>query len=114
MRELRVNTIRERGVPVVVVSGEIDVHSSTRLADELASADGNVVVDLCAVTFIDSTGLRTLVADQQRRAIRGGRLAVACSQTSPLERLLELTKLVDLLETYPSREDALDALASPV
>lgn len=114
MRELRVNTARERGVPVLIVAGEIDIHSSTKLDDALASTDGSLVVDLCDVTFIDSTGLRTLVADQQRRCVRGDRLAVACSDASPSRRLLELTEMTGLFETYASREEALDALASVV
>jgi len=68
---------------IVVATGEIDVHTASALHDAIdrAPAGTRVVVDLSAVTFMDSSGLGVLVAAQQRRAgalvVRGPCASVA-------------------------------------
>jgi anti-sigma B factor antagonist len=61
---------------VVVVVGDVDIHSAEKLHDHLErlTAEGaiEVVLDLGRMPFIDSTGLGTLVAARKRvRAIGG-------------------------------------------
>jgi anti-sigma B factor antagonist len=59
-----------------------------------------LIVDLQAVTYIDSTALASLVTMHQRAAAAGGELKLANVQT-PVRVLLELTRLhlvFDLLE----------------
>ena len=69
----------------LVLSGEIDSYTAPDLADRLAGDPPVEVVDLSAVTFIDSSGLRTLVEahrSRQRRRLRGsccGHRARPCS-----------------------------------
>ena len=73
---LSVTVRREPDRASVVVHGEIDVLYVENLASELAAAaDGDaprVEVDLSGVTFIDSTGINTLV--------KGRRLATAAGK----------------------------------
>ena len=68
--DLVVRHALEGGVATVVVGGEIDSHSAPRLEETLVSlVEGGatrVVLDLGGVGFIDSSGLRVLIATRKR------------------------------------------------
>lgn len=60
---------------VVAVSGEVDIATSPNLAEALVQfADGDVIVDLSHVTFIDASGLSALIAAKRHIERRNGRL----------------------------------------
>src|SRR3954463_14949537 len=71
-------------VPVVAVSGEVDVYSAPELKESLAtllqSGEKSVVVDLSDVAFRDSTGLGALVEARAATSDAGGKLPIVCSQ----------------------------------
>ncbi len=112
MNAPRIEAGWERSVRVLEVVGEIDMYSSKELAKALVDASGGLVVDLGGVSFIDSSGVQTLVAEQQRRAVEGGRLVLVCVPGGILRRVLEVTETAVLFETYASRAEAVDAVAS--
>jgi anti-anti-sigma factor len=77
------------------VNGELDASTSPSLAAacaELPPGGGQVDVDLGGVTFIDSSGLRILIALSDRAAA-DGRKVVVVSASNPVRRLLEITGL---------------------
>ena len=82
----------------IVARGQIDLFSAPRFKTALADAidDGavDVVVDLTAVDFVDSTALGVLVAVHKRLGLLGGTLAII-SGDETLRRVLELTGLAD-------------------
>ena len=82
------------------VGGELDLAASSTLRAalaELAHGDGDVTIDLSAVTFIDSTALRVLVHAHSEAAAAGGRLIVA--DPSPVVvRVLQVAGLFTLLD----------------
>jgi anti-sigma B factor antagonist len=65
-------SISQRGeVPVLAITGEVDLATVPRLRDQLVRIASDhpgvpVVADLDGVTFIDSTGLGVLVGAQRR------------------------------------------------
>jgi anti-sigma B factor antagonist len=77
---LQVSVSDDAGYAVVTVAGEVDVTTASYLRDPLDDlvARGVVehVVDLRAVTFLDSTGLGILVADHKAVCARGGSLQI--------------------------------------
>jgi anti-sigma B factor antagonist len=85
----------------VVLRGELDIATSPRLEEELesveASLPGLILVDLRAVDFIDSTGLRTLLGADARAREGGRRLAIVRGPKA-VDRVFEVTKLDDRLE----------------
>jgi anti-sigma B factor antagonist len=95
-------TVTTRGDGTVVVSGEVDLFSAPRLEQVVDGAvldgEGDVVIDLAGVRFMDSAGLNILIRcfkplDQQ------GRRLVLRSPQAAVRRTLELggiTTLVDL------------------
>lgn len=80
-----------------MVSGEIDAHSVTSLSDHLSectATDGDVVIDMSAVTFMDSSGLRLLI-DLRQRTEAAPHDLVLRSPSAAVLRLLEVAGLDD-------------------
>ena len=96
---------------VVVLRGELDVATVPTFRDAINPlADdetvGCICVDLVEVTFIDSTGLMTLLNALRRVVRREGRLVIACNNPTVL-RLFEATRTDATFEIVPTREQAL-------
>ena len=102
----RVRREDEADVAVVVVEGDVDLATAPELRRELESipADSKVVVDLCETRFMDSTGLRVLLA--AHFALHGG-IRVACKPAGPISRLFDVTFAGQQLRMYESRAEAL-------
>jgi anti-sigma B factor antagonist len=67
----------QEATETIALSGEIDVAATEAVRTQLDAASAPTVrVDLCAVTFLDSTGLRVLIETAQRLAGEGRRLIV--------------------------------------
>jgi anti-sigma B factor antagonist len=90
--------------------GELDVSTVPGFRRALQSAidDGieGIVVDLVDVTFIDSTGLMTLLNALRRIVRRNGHLVLACANPTVL-RLFEVTRSDTTFEIVATREQAL-------
>jgi anti-sigma B factor antagonist len=96
---------------VVALRGELDVATVPAFREALnpLAEDETVqciVVDLVEVTFIDSTGLMTLLNALRRVVRREGRLVIACNNPTVL-RLFEATRTDATFEIVPTREQAL-------
>jgi anti-anti-sigma factor len=52
---------REEGATRLTLRGELDLGTAAQLEQALAEADGNVLLDLRGLTFMDSTGVRVLL-----------------------------------------------------
>lgn len=81
---------------VVGVTGEIDVASAPVLRDTLLAQLNrgveSLVVDLRGVTFIDSTGIGSLLRVHHRQGLLGGEVHFVADQPSVL-RVLDLMQL---------------------
>lgn len=95
---------------VVRVAGEIDVASADRLRERLARAvaEGgtDLVVDLTAVTFMDSTGLGLLVGTLKRVRTAGGRMALVID-SDQLMKIFTITGLHQVFAIHPTLDAAL-------
>ena len=81
---------------ILLVAGEIDLATRDQLRECLAPLHGNVVVDLSAVTFLDSSGIATIVAQASRMADEGATLKLR-GASSVVARVLHITGLDDLI-----------------
>jgi anti-anti-sigma factor len=95
---------------VIAPEGELDLHSVHALVaqlDEVVGADcPPVIVDLSAVTLVDSTALGAIMRTQHRFDRRGQQLSVVAPNGSAAAVLLELTGLRSL-SVFRSRDAAL-------
>lgn len=94
----------------VVATGEIDLATVDRFAAAIAraeqDAEDRVVLDLRAVTFVDSSGLRAMLEAYRRGLGDGRRVAVVC-EPGPVRRLLEITgstTVIEVLDAPPGRD----------
>jgi anti-sigma B factor antagonist len=96
---------------VIAPEGELDLYTIPALAPELNEAAGaddpHVIIDLSAVTLVDSTALGAIVEAQRRITRQGRRLSVVAPHGSVAAVLLELTGLRSHLSVFVSREAAL-------
>jgi len=77
----------------VLVTGELDLATAPRLDSALTSALSDwalVVLDLSSVSFIDSTGLSTILAGVSTSQLNGGRLVISSTLGPQPRKLFEL------------------------
>ena len=97
---------------VVICEGELDMTTGPQLRDELAAVpDADLIIDLSAVGFIDSTGISILLNSLRRLDRTSRRLVVVCPPGPP-RRVFELTGLEETLKIVDSAEDARARLLS--
>lgn len=107
---LEVHLEQSGDVPVVRVVGEIDLATAPQLQSCLARIPADtraVIVDLTAVTFLDSTGLSVLVAGRKRLSEDGeeGDLRLVVSR-SLIQRVLDVTGLSNVFPVFATVEEA--------
>ncbi|MEU9313976.1 STAS domain-containing protein [Streptomyces sp. NPDC048256] len=96
-------------VQVVVLAGEID-HTTTGIFRQALATEGgfsrHTVIDLRAVTFMDSSGINVLVAANNAARAGNGWLRLAHTP-KPLAELLHIVGLDDVIDLYPTLDEAL-------
>ena len=109
-QEFRIEDRIDRGLPIISVVGEIDVATAPQLRESLHEVivedRATVVLDLLAVTFLDSSALGVLVGGLKRCRELGGELYIVV--TDP--RLKKIFEITGLNEVFP----IVDALADVV
>jgi anti-sigma B factor antagonist len=96
--DLRWETRRDGGTVTVAVLGELDLTGAEALDREVRRVEEQaerLVIDLRALEFVDSSGVKVLI-DAHRRAVaanRGLRVLPGQGQPARVLRLLEVTSL---------------------
>jgi anti-sigma B factor antagonist len=71
-------------IAVVTCIGELDVYGAQKLRDAFTALNNQglnrVLVDLSQVSYIDSTGMGTMIGALKRTRSVGGSLDLACNQ----------------------------------
>ena len=94
---LRLDTERIRDATVVSVWGDVDLTSFGAVESALAAARGGatvLVLDLRAVGFMDTSGLRLVISEQRRAEAGGYRFAVVCG-SAKMQRLFAIAGFPD-------------------
>jgi anti-sigma B factor antagonist len=98
-------------MPVVAVSGEVDLHAVPGFRSAMQDAESGVgeevsamIVDLREVEFMDSSGLGVLIGHHRRLEERAGALRIVAGEAA--SKILRLTSLDAVFEIYDSREQA--------
>jgi anti-sigma B factor antagonist len=110
--ELSVSKSGTDAVPVVAVSGEVDVYAAPTLREgltDLLQEGRSVVVDLTEVGFLDSTGLGALVAARTSASEHGAELPLVCTHQRIL-KLFTITGLDGVFKIYDSVDAAIEGL----
>ena len=109
--DLTLETRDVDGRTIVAVGGEIDVYTAPKLRDKItelvAAGVYDIVVDMEAVEFLDSTGLGVLVGGLKKVRAHDGSLHLICNQ----DRLLKIFRITGLAKVFVIHETAEAALA---
>lgn len=103
--EVRVDRIGEWDA--VVAIGEVDIGTTDVITAAIEEAGRRLVVDLTGATFMDSSGLATLMAAHNARAEEGS-LAVVCREGS-VRRLLQVSgvdRVIAVIDDLAALPDA--------
>lgn len=110
MERFSYNASGSDGRTVLAAAGEIDLAAADQLSEALDQAlvpGGVLAVDLSAVTFIDSMGLRTLIKAAQKADEVDARFRVAAVPAA-VARVLELAGVSSLFSVYDTVAEALE------
>jgi anti-sigma B factor antagonist len=97
---------------LIVLAGEHDLYSAGEVQQTLEQSLAvcvHLVVDLSAATFIDSTIVAVLVQAKKTATALGCTFNVVLGTALAVERILEITGVVPLLNVVPTVEQALDS-----
>ena len=90
------------------LSGELDISSAAKVDDELARVEQDrpelIVLDLRQLAFMDSTGLRLLIAADTRARKQSRRLLIVKGPEA-VQRVFRITRLeerLDLVDDVPA------------
>jgi anti-sigma B factor antagonist len=110
--DLTLATNEVDGATIIAVGGEIDVYTAPKLRDKITElvADGvyDIIVDMEAVEFLDSTGLGVLVGGLKKVRAHDGSLELICTQ----DRLLKIFRITGLAKVFVIHDSADGALAA--
>ena len=97
------------GVVTVGLTGELDISNAQRVEQELQRVEeddaGAIVLDLRKLVFMDSTGLRLVVAADARARERGRRFALVAGPEA-VHRVFKITYVDRRLDFVEDPADA--------
>jgi len=85
----------------VVVAGDVDLATAPKLQAALVAVDGDVIVDLSEVSFLDSSGLSALIAGRKHAVAAGCGFEVR-NPGELVERAMRITGVYDFLNATGS------------
>lgn len=113
--EFAVSARQSGGTTIIDVRGPVMYGEAVALHEMLHSlvkvGQKNILLNLGEVTQLDSSGIGVLVRSYLSVKKSGGALKVM-HLSKQVQRILEVTRLSDLLEDYPSEEAALKSFSA--
>lgn len=102
---------KDEAVILTVEDERMDAHNSGNLKEKMLQLfdEGKyqLVIDLSAVRFIDSSGLGALVSGFKNASARDGSLKLCCLQPQ-VRSMFELTRLHRVFEIFATLDEALE------
>ena len=100
-----------QGVYVLTLSGRLVLGQESggfrsTVEKLLSSGATRVVVNLEGVKYVDSAGLGALIEAHRNTKSKGGHLKL-CSLGPKFKQALEIVRLIDMFETFPTEAAAL-------
>ena len=111
---MNITTLLKRGVLIVRVEGELDMHVADKfrqIVDNALETSGvkHILFNLEAVKFIDSSGLGVILGRYKKINTAGGKVLIAHIQPQVIQ-IFELSGLLKIIKFYNSEAEALECL----
>ena len=113
---MQTREISEAGLHILAIEGEIDLARSPELREVLhAQAKARrpvLVLDFAGVSYVDSSGLATLIEYVRKAQAFGGSFALV-NVSARVQTIFDLVRLSEFLSIFPTLADARAALIAP-
>ena len=111
---MNITTLLKRGVLIVRVEGELDMHVANKfreIVDKALETSGvkHILFNFEAVDFIDSSGLGVILGRYKKINAAGGKVLVAHIQPQVIQ-IFELSGLLKIIKFYNTEAEALECL----
>ncbi len=88
----------------VTITGRLDIPGTDEIANRfaslVASSDRRVIVDLTAVNFLASIGIRAIITNAKALQRRGGRMVIFAGQNEAVTKTLDITGIDALIPVF--------------
>mgnify|MGYP001265307665 CR=1 FL=1 len=109
--ELTIDLETENGATIVTPLGNVDLSKSASLRAAihkvLQEQSATIIVDLNAVSYMDSSGVATLIEGLQL-AKNENKEFLLCELTEGVKSIIELARLDKIFDIFENREAALE------
>lgn len=110
---MKIDSSIHAGATIFAIDGEVDLETSPQLRNALlekVNHGTNVIVDMSGVSYIDSSGIASLVEAYQT-ARRTSAEFYLCAISENAARVLQLARLDKVFKIFETRDDAKAALS---
>lgn len=112
----RIDVVWADQVAIAALPAEVDVMNAAQVGEALTVTLHQrpclLIIDMTATTFCDSAGITALVRAYKMATANGGAFKLVVA-TAAVRRVLTLTGLISLLETFPSIAAAMGTASLP-
>lgn len=109
---MQIKVESKNNTDIVILSGEVDLYNSPQVRKKLTELinhkNPHIIVDLSGVTYMDSSGLATLVEAMQKIAKNNGKF-ILVGIKGAVKNMFEIARLNEVFSIY---ENITTALAS--
>ena len=101
----------------VCLEGDFDMANAPVLGDQIDRAlesGDNVIIDLSAATFIDSSVINVLVRASRAASGRGQAMVLQLGTAAIVERVIEITRIEQVVPRAHDRQEAVRMIQQPV
>jgi anti-sigma B factor antagonist len=107
---MEITSRQENDVTIVCIADNLDATTSGEagayLGAELRRGHITLVIDMSAITYLSSAGLRIILGTMQRARAAGGDLRLAGAQGNIL-RVVEMAGFTKIIKSFPTTQEAL-------
>ena len=107
---MQLNTRLNENIIIIDITGEVDLYNSPNIKDmiidKMNSGYKKIVLNLNDVSYIDSSGIGTLIYCRTTLNQANGQLKIINIKDS-VKRIFELTRLVNYFNVFDSEEAAI-------
>ena len=111
---MEISETKSGGTLVITPVGRLNAESAQafqeRLLSSIDAGETSVLLDLAALDYISSAGLRSLLIAAKRLQARDGRFAI-CALTANVREVFRMSGFDTIIDVHPDRATALQSFA---
>ena len=112
--DLKIERHKKRGVSILVCSGRLTIDGGDEtlrgaLREALEEGERQLVLDMTALSYMDSAGVGEVVACSKRAFDRSGVIKIVLRPDGAVRRIFQITCLDRAFETFTGEEAAIDS-----